>query len=242
MIKHVTIDLWMTLIRSHPSYKKERVLKVHTLLHEFAGYKGSPNAIQAAIKGVDEYHTMVCEKTGYHNMNQRDLWFMVMYHLNIHEKVTLEQVDLIISQCNELFGLYPPEFIDKDTIPILKEVMGLGASIDIISNTGFITAGTLKRMFLDKLLGKIVRKMYFSDTLIWAKPNTDIFQASLRSAREGGNRDIQPSNVLHVGDNIIADIKGAKQAGFNTMWVNCGPEGDKLNQLPDYIRLLNTNS
>ena len=229
----------MTLIRSHPLYKKERVLKVHTLLHEFIDYKGPTTGVKGAIEYVDRYHTMVCEKTQYHNMSQRDLWFMVMYQLGIHERITLEQVDFIIAQCNELFGLYPPEFIEKDTIKILKEVAAMGITIDIISNTGFITSGTLRRSFLDKTLGKIVRKMYFSDAYVWAKPNRELFESSLRSVTINGNRDFDPHNVLHVGDNIIADIKGAKDAGFHTMWINCGPEGDKLNQLPDYIKKLN---
>lgn len=241
MIKHVTIDLWMTLIQSHPSYKKERVLKVHTLLHEFIDYKGPTTGIKAAIEYVDRYHTMVCEKTGYHNMNQRDLWFMVMYQLDLHNKVTLEQVDFIIAQCNELFGLYPPEFIDKDTIRILKEVVNMDITIDIISNTGFITSGTLRRSFLDRMLGKIIRRAYFSDSSTYAKPNHHLFEISLTSVQINCNsRDIVPSNVLHVGDNIVADIKGAKTAGFHTMWINCGPEGDKLYQLPDYIKKLNS--
>jgi putative hydrolase of the HAD superfamily len=238
MIKHITIDLWLTLIRSHPSYKKERVMNVFRILHGL-GYKGTPDRIKDAIEVVDNYHTMVCEKTGFHNMTQRDLWFMVLHQLDIHNRITLEDVDSIITKCNELFILYPPEYIEPDTLEILREVADMDITIDIISNTGFITGTTVRRALLNRTIGRVIRSMYFSDAQVYAKPNFQLFMTSLASVRLNHGAGLKPEHILHVGDNMITDIKGAKMAGFQTFWINCGPEGGKLNQLPDHIKKLN---
>ena len=47
-----------------------------------------------------------------------------------------------------------------------------------------------------------------------AKPDARIFAHLLREAR------VEPIEVLHIGDDPLADVVGATQAGMQTAWLN----------------------
>lgn len=46
------------------------------------------------------------------------------------------------------------------------------------------------------------------------KPRKEIFEYALRKAR------LSPDEVVHVGDSITTDVKGAAAIGINTVWLN----------------------
>ncbi|GJL83754.1 MAG: hydrolase [marine bacterium B5-7] len=47
-----------------------------------------------------------------------------------------------------------------------------------------------------------------------AKPDTRIFHAACQAL------DLNPGEVLHVGDHPVDDVRGARDAGFKTAWLN----------------------
>lgn len=55
------------------------------------------------------------------------------------------------------------------------------------------------------------------------KPRAEIFEMALKKV------DLQPDEVVHIGDSLSSDIKGASALGINTVWINRGgkvvPEG-----------------
>lgn len=48
----------------------------------------------------------------------------------------------------------------------------------------------------------------------WAKPHSQMFDTAL------SHLDLPAENVLHVGDNLISDVAGAKYAGMQACWMN----------------------
>src|SRR3989454_3613204 len=76
------------------------------------------------------------------------------------------------------------------------------------------------------------------------KPRPRIFEAALESLR------VRPSDVIHVGDSLVADVEGASRLGMRTVWVNRaalrrGPadptpdaEARDLNELPAIVERL----
>jgi putative hydrolase of the HAD superfamily len=52
-----------------------------------------------------------------------------------------------------------------------------------------------------------------SDVVGFRKPRSEIFEAVLREL------DVAPEEMLHVGDNLHADIAGAYALGIRTAWV-----------------------
>lgn len=56
--------------------------------------------------------------------------------------------------------------------------------------------------------------LYVSDDIGSAKPNTDFFAESMKRA------DLYPTEILMVGDSLLSDIAGARQAGIDSVWYN----------------------
>ena len=52
-----------------------------------------------------------------------------------------------------------------------------------------------------------------SDAVGWRKPRPEIFEIVL------GQLGVAPDEVLHVGDNLRADVAGAAAVGLRTAWV-----------------------
>lgn len=52
-----------------------------------------------------------------------------------------------------------------------------------------------------------------SESVGWRKPRAEIFEALL------GALDVAPGELLHVGDNLDADVAGAAALGIRTVWL-----------------------
>jgi FMN phosphatase YigB (HAD superfamily) len=63
----------------------------------------------------------------------------------------------------------------------------------------------------------------------WRKPHPAIFQRALDIAR------VSPGEAFHVGDNLIADVWGAKKFGLRAVWRKTGhaAEGPEVEVRPD---------
>ena len=62
---------------------------------------------------------------------------------------------------------------------------------------------------------KYLKHIFTSQEIGYEKPNVKFFEHCLK---ELGNP--LPESVLMVGDNVLADVEGAKKAGFKTCWLN----------------------
>lgn len=61
------------------------------------------------------------------------------------------------------------------------------------------------------------------------KPRPRIFEMALRTL------DVQPEEVLHVGDSLQADVEGASRLGMRTVWVNrSGLRRGQTDPTPDF--------
>ncbi len=74
-----------------------------------------------------------------------------------------------------------------------------------------------------------------SDAVGWRKPRPEIFEAVL------GELGLAPEEVLHVGDNLRADVSGGRDAGLRTVWITRrvrDPErqlGEHEGPRPDFV-------
>lgn len=117
--------------------------------------------------------------------------------------------------------------ISRETTLMLHKLRFQGYGICLVSNTNFISGATL-RYVLQKEYGVFFDVMLFSDEEMTAKPSIDMFN---KAAKLMG---VANQDVMHVGDNIICDIQGAKNAGMQTLHVK-NPQ-DTLEQIKKYIK------
>jgi FMN phosphatase YigB (HAD superfamily) len=109
-----------------------------------------------------------------------------------------------------LFMKHQPTF-PVGLVEAINALRTKGFSISITSNTNFISGHTLRQC--DAMQKMCFNFMLFSDIWKMAKPNKDFFKEIVY------NTELDPVQILHVGDNKLADIQGGESMGFQTIYV-----------------------
>ncbi|MDA1258333.1 MAG: HAD-IA family hydrolase, partial [Chloroflexi bacterium] len=110
---------------------------------------------------------------------------------------------------------------------VLRSVTEKGITAALISNVGSTSSSTYRR-FLDREgIGQYLEVLSFSNELAVAKPAAEIFCQTLEQL------GVAPENALHVGDNLYADVGGAKDVGMAAVWIQ-GFDDREPRVRPDY--------
>jgi HAD superfamily hydrolase (TIGR01509 family) len=115
--------------------------------------------------------------------------------------------------------LMVPPAVDDGARLALERLRAQGLTLAIVSNT-MRTPGTTLRKLLERfgLLAAFAHAT-FSDEVGVRKPDAEIFALTLRALH------VEPSAVVHVGDDPILDVLGARRAGLRTIQVtSASPE------------------
>jgi putative hydrolase of the HAD superfamily len=98
----------------------------------------------------------------------------------------------------------------------LRALRDRGYRTGLISNTGR-TGGRFLRSVQDRLgIGESFDVRIFSDEVGVRKPDRVIFQAALDEL------SLAADEVVHVGDDVVADVAGAMAVGMRAIWFNTG--------------------
>lgn len=215
VIRAVTLDLWGTLFLDGPAsddrYKRQRL----------AG-------IQAALAGVGITVPSAELDRGYAAAARwlGDLWQMnrdvpvreyVVALLKAVDaalpgRLNAETMAALISAYASPALMVPPA-VDPGARVALETLATEGARLAIISNT-MRTPGEVVRQVLDKAgLLPLFRVLTFSDECGIRKPASAIFFRTLKDL------DVPPEAAVHVGDDAILDVEGARDAGMAVIQV-----------------------
>lgn len=235
----------MTLIRSNPRFKTERA---RFFSERFNQGEISLEAIERIFRQVDLLCNAINEKTG-NNIDAEEMYGMVIGLMNAGEggpvnagerdpantadrgtanadraAAALAAVDIagLCRDMEDLFLTYPPALYDGDTLPALEALRtaaGPSVSFSLLSNTAFVKGRTLRKALPGLGLDGWFDFALYSDEAGMSKPNPALFRLMLDTVavNRGG---IDPADVLHVGDNPVADIAGASAAGIDGWLVN----------------------
>lgn len=102
-------------------------------------------------------------------------------------------------------------YIDEDTHSVFSFVKEKGLKIGIISNVGSYEILSERLEYLG--LKKYVDVLIASQTVIWKKPDRRIFEIACYLA------SVEPSEAVHIGDDPVLDIMGAKKVGMKAIQV-----------------------
>lgn len=121
--------------------------------------------------------------------------------------------------------VYREREIFPEVVAVLEQLRKQGVCMGIISNT-------TNPVFMKELeLESSGLKKYFDFTIYssgvpFRKPHPSIFELAI------SHFQLQPSEILFVGDNPSADISGAQGVGMKTAWLNRRKE--RADICPDY--------
>lgn len=100
----------------------------------------------------------------------------------------------------------------EESEEVLKEIKSLGVPMYVVSNWDVTLEDTLAELgWLGYFDGVVASAVVGSE-----KPDGGIFEEALRASGE------EPSRVVHVGNDVVADIRGAAGCDIDTVLVDRG--------------------
>lgn len=217
--QHYSFDLWLTLIRSNPSYKKERT---KFFFDHFNHRQKSLEETERIFRRIDLMSNAINEKTG-GNIDTDTLHLMVISEMNDHE-VDFSTINLaaLYNEMEAIVFKYPPMAYCSATKNVLRTLhQRQDCTLGLLSNTAFIKGRTLRKVLQELELDNYLHFQLYSDETGVSKPNPEMFRLMLETVTTTRNGEtILPQQIIHIGDNVKADIEGASKAGIHTLLVN----------------------
>lgn len=209
MVEGVTFDFWNTLMKERDAAKTARLRLQRieeVLLHR--GFKREENEVKDAMRKSWEIAAYKQRACGY-DITPRGHVELMLQFLSLPAFPELTE---------EMYAAYTT--VLKEEKPVLndgaKEVLDYlkgRCRLGLICNTG-ATPGVILREFMrEHGIFDYFDIILFSDEMKWAKPNPLIFTYALKEMNVSGSRSV------HVGDDPLTDVIGAKKAGMKAAWL-----------------------
>jgi len=212
-IKAITFDLDGTLAYGRldsESFQKALVDYLGKI-----GYSGGTGKINKARQAM-------VEKMEKHHARNIEFRFDLVYSNMLFDlglKITPERLDHIEGLYNHFYDIEVIAGV-KEMLEELSKKYKLAVVANAITNVAQIA---LQKHDLAKYFDYIV----LSRDLGVRKPDLEIFVYALRSMWVKG------SEAVHVGDSLVDDVQGAKDAGMKTVWIKGKEEITNIH--PDFV-------
>jgi len=213
--QHYSFDLWLTLIKSNPLFKKQRSLYFHTHYN----FQGKTLAeVEHVFRQVDIMCNTINERTG-KNIDAEEMYLMVISLMN-DNRINLHNIDVnaLYTRMETLLFEYLPVVYCNRTTGVLSNLKARGATANILSNTGFIKGVTLRKVLAELGLYDHFDFQLYSDEAGMSKPNPAFFNLMITQAM--ALKPLELTGIVHIGDNPVADIAGAQTVGINSLLIN----------------------
>lgn len=201
--KVISLDLWNTLIKSNPEFKKVRAELVSKYCDK------TPAEVSAVFDGIKKSYDALTRRTGV-QFTVNDMYNVVAKELGGINGIRPSELK---KECDMHFLKNPPVLYDTGTLDALKY---LSSRYDtyLISNTMMVDGNVLTVLLSILGIERLFNGSIFSDQVGHAKPSTQIFAAAHM------RMSCRAEHVLHIGDDEITDVKGANDYGFKSVLVN----------------------
>jgi len=211
--EHFSFDLWLTLIKSNPDFKAKR----DTLFKDFFSIEKDTDEVRKVIRKYDVLFNRISEKTGNH-IEREEVFLLMLDALGKDiETVDDNQLKQFFQQVDELFLNNRPVLLWENIEEILIKIKEKNKTASILSNTAFIHGDSLRKVLEHLGLADYFSFMIFSDEVKASKPNLRVFE--IMFAKINNFRTLEKKEILHIGDNKIADYEGANTFGVNSKLV-----------------------
>lgn len=229
MITAITVDFWNTLFFDRPRgvdrHKARRLADFAAMLRA-AGERVSLAALDRAYEESGDYLGRLWSA-------HRDV------PVEEHVRVILAGVDpalpgrlgaevaAALVDAYSRPALIDPPSVEPDALAALERLRARGYALAVVSNT-MRTPGTALRHLLERagLLG-CFKHVVFSDEAGVRKPDPAIFRLALDAL--GG----EAGCAVHVGDDPVLDVHGARAAGMRVVQVVSAPIDARGAERPD---------
>jgi putative hydrolase of the HAD superfamily len=110
-------------------------------------------------------------------------------------------------------ALLVPPAVDDGARSAFERLRGEGITLALLSNTMRTPGATLRQLLARFGLLDSFAHLTFSDEVGIRKPDPEIFALTLRAL------GVSPAEAVHVGDDAVLDVHGARAAGLRSVQV-----------------------
>jgi len=230
MIKAVTIDLWGTVVVDSPStderYRRERLAGLETTLLRF-GFRVPAADLARAYSESGRHLARIWRRWRDVPVERHVTLLLQAVDPALPGRVGAEAIIALTTAYSSPALLAPPS-LDEGTGRVLEALRDRDIAVGLVSNT-LRTPGEVLRTILKRqgVLNRFAATV-FSDECGVRKPDPAIFDIALE--RLGMDR----KEVVHVGDDPILDVEGARAAGLRVVQLAPG-QGWASRYTPDAV-------
>lgn len=222
-IKAVTFDNWQTLMLEKDGWSaKRRNARCKNLARALdkMGLEISNNRFESAFKELYSWLKGIWKENK--EVTHLDhIKFLVEAVSEGPVKLDSEEIDQLSSAYVSATFEVPP-YLNPDAREVLNWLKERDNRIGLICNIG-LTPGIGLREFLEREgVAEYFDLMIFSDEVGIRKPEPQIFR------KVTDELQLDPSEIVHIGDNLKNDIWGAKNAGFKAIHLRTEVGRDKI--------------
>jgi putative hydrolase of the HAD superfamily len=220
-IEAVTFDLWDTLIREEPGGSAKvaslRIGKIADIL-DSCGRPHGMERLEAAYSATGHHLEEIWSESRDVSVAYQVRFLLRRLDDDLPDSLDDDAIADIVSVYSDSMIQHPPRLL-PGAEKALAEVRGSVPGMGLISNTGK-TPGRVLRSVMDSLgILRFFDTTTFSDEMLLRKPAPAIFVKTL------GDLGVAPRDAVHVGDDLLADIHGAKGVGMRAVHI-AGPSND----------------
>jgi len=215
VVRAVTLDLWGTLFLDGPAsderYMRPRLVGVQTVLAG-AGVPVASDQLDRAYATVGHWLGRLWQVNGDVSVREHVETLLKALDAALPARVSTETMAALV-RAYATPALVAPPAVDQGARAALEALAASGALLAVVSNT-MRTPGEVMREILDRAgLLPLFRVLTFSDECGIRKPARAIF---LRTLKDLG---VPVEHAVHVGDDAILDVEGARDAGMAAIQV-----------------------
>lgn len=203
----ISLDVWNTLISPNPNYAQARDALFRSLPFDF-------DTVKAAYREHKDGADRAAEERG-EGLSVAATYKTFALAVDPTGDLKPRRLQRLLE---EAFISWAPVIRD-DVVEALREVEAAGVHLSIGSNTNFIRGAVLDHAALSKMRVPWLFQV-FSDVHEVSKPHPEFWRVVKAKAAKHG---IDPSEIVHVGDNKICD--GGCQAHGIRFAYTPNPEG-----------------
>lgn len=225
------MDFWGTLLLDPPAsdnrYKRRRMADFELILSGL-GVKVAPVALERAYEDSAGFLGRTWARNKDVPVTEHVRAILTAVDPELPARVPADAMTALVDAYARPALLVPPS-VDMGARPAFARLQAQGVTLALLSNT-MRTPGAVLRQVLDRFgLLDCFAHTTFSDEVGVRKPDPEIFAVTLRAIQ------VDPAAAVHVGDDPVLDVAGARQAGLRVIQVTSASLKALGAQRPDAV-------
>jgi HAD superfamily hydrolase (TIGR01509 family) len=213
LVRAVTLDVWGTLFLDGPGsderYKRQRLAGMEAALVG-EGVAVAPAQLDRAYAASGRWLGSLWQVNRDVSVREHVVALLEAVEPALWHRLSDECMATLIRAYASPAGVAPPA-IDPGARVALETLAAEGVVLAVLSNTMRTPGEVIRQVLAQSALLPLFQVLTFSDECGIRKPAPEIFHRTLAAL------GVAPEDAVHVGDDPILDVEGARDAGLRVI-------------------------